>query len=271
MFTIKANGAEIPVLGLGTWRLRGDSCTSLVSEALRLGYRHLDTAQSYENEQDVGLGLKRSGVPRSEVFLTTKIPSSRFRKGELQSAVEESIAALGTEPDLVLLHWPTPDVPLKETLEALADARSRGLTRHIGLSNFTIPLIEEAVRLSPAPIITNQVEHHLFLDQSRLLEACRKHGIALTAYSPIAKGRLGDPPVLRAIAAAHGKTAAQVALRWLVQREVIAIPRSSRPERLAENLAVFDFTLSDDEIQALSGLARADGRLTDPNWAPDWD
>ena len=272
MRSVTANAAEIPLIGLGTWQLRGDACAGMVAQALQLGYRHVDTAAAYENEREVGEGLRRSGVPPEEVWITTKVWPDRFRDGDLQRSVEESLARLGMyHADLVLLHWPSRDVPLAGTIRALNDAARRGLARHIGVSNFTVALVEQAVALSEVPIVANQIEFHPYLDQSKVIAACRRRGLAVTAYSPIAKGRVADDPVIRAIAERHGKTPAQVALRWLVQQNVIAIPRSSKPERLKENLDVFDFALSDDDMRRMSGLSRSEGRLVNVSWAPAWD
>jgi len=271
MLTVTAHGATIPLLGLGTWQLRGETCVAMVREAIAIGYRHLDTAQAYENEAEVGEGLRASGLPRDEVWVTTKIWFDRFRDGDLQRSAEESVRRLGFEPDLLLLHWPNPQVPLEETLGALADARRRGLSRHVGVSNFTTALIREAVRLSSEPIVNNQVEYHPFVDQRPLLEECRSLGISVTAYSPIGKGKVADHPVIREIAQAHRKTPAQIALRWHLQQNVIAIPRSSRPERLRENFEVFDFALSDDDMARLFEIGRRDGRMVAPAWSPTWD
>ena len=186
---IEANGAKIPQLGFGTWELRGAVCARLVEQALRLGYRHIDTAQIYENERDVGDGLHASGISRAEVFVTTKVWWSRFSAGDLERSVEESLKRLKLdEVDLLLLHWPNASVPLEETMGALNAAKERGLTRHIGVSNFTVSLVEQAVKLSRAKLVTDQVECHPYLDQSKVMAACKGHGISLTAYSPIAKG-----------------------------------------------------------------------------------
>ena len=180
---------------------------------------------------------------------------------------------LGTPPDLLLLHWPSRSVPLAETIQALAEAAGRGLARHVGLSNFTTAQIEEARRLSPLPLLCDQVEYHPFLEQGRVLETLRRHDMALTAYTPIARGRVLGEPLLERIGRAHGKNAIQVTLRWLVQQpNVCAIPRTSKPENAARNLDIFDFSLDEEEMRAIHGLAAADGRIADlPNLAPDWD
>ena len=272
MLLVEANGAKIPAIGLGTWELRGRTCARLVEQALRLGYRHIDTAQVYENERDVGDGLRASGVRREEVFITTKVWTSHFAPHDLERSARESLNKLRlSEVDLLLLHWPNPRVPLPETLAALAHVRKLGMARHIGVSNFTVALIEEAVEKCPAPLVCDQVEYHPYLDQTKVREACSRHGMAVVAYSPIAKGRVRNDELLAGIGKAHGKSGAQVCLRWLVQQGVAAIPRTSRLERLSENMEIFDFELSDTEMHRISGMGSRDGRLTDYGFAPKWD
>jgi diketogulonate reductase-like aldo/keto reductase len=226
---VSSNGAEIPAIGFGTWDLRGRTCEACVDCALGTGYRHVDTAAMYDNERDVGRAIRASSVPREEIFLTTKVWPDCAGDGALQRSVEVSLKRLGLgHADLVLIHWPSPHTPVAETMRALCDVKARGLARHIGVSNFTAPLLDEAVACSDEPIVTNQVEYHPFLDQLAVLEACRRHGVSLTAYSPLAKGSVFDDAVLSEIGRAHGKSAGQVALRWLIQQDsVIAIPRGS--------------------------------------------
>jgi 2,5-diketo-D-gluconate reductase B len=272
MLFVEANGAKIPAIGLGTWELRGRTCARLVEQALRLGYRHIDTAQVYENEREVGDGLRASGVRRDEVFITTKVWTSHFAPHDLERSTKESLTRLRvSEVDLLLLHWPNPRVPLSETVGALAHVRELGMARHIGISNFTVALIDEAVEKCPAPLVCDQVEYHPYLDQTKVREACARHGMAIVAYSPIAKGRIKNDELLAAIGKAHGKSAAQVCLRWLVQQNVSAIPRTSRLERLSENMEIFDFELSEDEMRRISLLGGSNGRLTDYGFAPKWD
>ncbi len=269
---VDANGAIIPAIGLGTWELRGRACARLVEQALRLGYRHIDTAQIYENEREVGDGLRASGVKRDDVFVTTKVWTTHFAPNDLERSTKESLSKLRLAAvDLLLLHWPNPRVPLEETLGALANVKRLGLARHIGVSNFTVALIEEAVKACPEPLVCDQVEFHPYLDQSKVKEACARNGMALVAYSPVAKGRIKNDGTLAGIGQAYGKTAAQVCLRWLVQQNVSAIPRTSRIERLSENIDIFDFQLSDDEMRRISAMGSAKGRLTDFGFAPKWD
>ncbi|MEA3196370.1 MAG: hypothetical protein QOF32_422 [Gammaproteobacteria bacterium] len=269
---VEANGAKIPAIGLGTWELRGRTCARLVEQALKLGYRHIDTAQIYENEREVGEGLHASGVKRDDIFVTTKVWTTHFAPNDLERSTKESLAKLRlSEIDLLLLHWPNPQVPLAETLGALAHVKKLGMVRHIGLSNFTVALIEEAVAASPEPLVCDQVEYHPYLDQAKVKAACSRHGMAVVAYSPVAKGRIKNDQTLVRIGRAHGKTAAQVCLRWLVQQNVAAIPRTSRIERLSENIDIFDFALSAEEMDEISQMGSPRGRLTDYGFAPKWD
>jgi diketogulonate reductase-like aldo/keto reductase len=273
-YVVETQGARIPLLGLGTWDLRGRACARLVEQALRLGYRHVDTAEMYDNEREVGEGLRGSGIKRSDAFITTKIWPSHFAPRELERAAKESLVRLRlSEADLLLLHWPNPKIPLSETLGALCKVKRMGLARHIGVSNFTVAMIQQAVKLSEEPLVCNQIEMHPFLDQSTVIAACRRHAMAVVAYSPIARGGVRNDQGLARIGKVHGKTAAQVSLRYLVQQSIVAIPRTSRVERLAENLAIFDFELTLAEVAEIAGLARRDGRIVDYAYSgsPKWD
>lgn len=270
---VNANGATIPALGFGTFELAPADAEAMVAHALGVGYRHIDTAQMYDNEEAVGRGLKAGGVERGDLFLTTKVWTDRFNDGDLQASVRESLARLDTDyVDLLLLHWPNPDVALDETIAALNDVRAQGLARHIGVSNFTTPLIDAAVTHSSAPLVTDQVEYHPFLDQRPVLDRLAHHGMALTAYCPLAQGRVFREPTLERIGRAHGKNGGQVALRWLLQHDdVVAIPRSTRPAHIENNFEVFDFELTEEQMREIAGLHTADGRIIDPSFAPDWD
>ncbi len=264
--SVEANGAKIPLCGLGTWQLRGRACARIVEQALRLGYRAIDTAEMYDNERDVGEGLRASGVKRGEVFVTTKIWPSHFAPRELERAARDCLVRLRlSEVDLLLLHWPNPQLPLAETIGALCKVKRDGLTRHIGVSNFTLALIDEARVAASEPLVCDQVECHVFLDQSKLIAGCRKHGMAVIAYSPLARGDMRNDPVLARAAAAHGKTVAQICLRFLVQQNIAVIPRTGKIERLSENAAIFDFSLSEAEMRDIAALGSRDGRLID--WA----
>jgi 2,5-diketo-D-gluconate reductase B len=269
---VEIQGAHIAILGLGTMRMKGETCVNVVSAALRMGYRHLDTAERYENEQWVGEGLRASGIKREQVFVTTKVYGPNLAAKDFERAVNGSLERLQLSfVNLLLIHWPNPDVALAETLGALCKAKRQGLTRHIGVANFTTTLLDEAVRLATEPLVTNQIEVHPFLDQNKVIAKCRQLGLSVTAYCPIARGRVPGNEVLERIGKAHGKTAAQVALRWLVQQGIIVIPGTSKEERLKENLAVFDFTLSDAEMAEISALKKPDSRVVNPAHAPKWD
>jgi diketogulonate reductase-like aldo/keto reductase len=274
MQVVEAKGARIPLVGLGTWELRGRTCARIVEQALRLGYRHIDTAEMYDNEREVGEALRASGVGREEVFITTKVWPSHFAPLELERAAKGSLARLRlSEVDLLLLHWPNPQIPLSETLGALCSVKASGLARHIGVSNFTVPLIEEAVGLASEPLVCNQIEMHPFLDQSKVTAACRANGMAVVAYSPIARGGAKNDAVLARIGAVHRRSPAQVCLRWLVQQDIVVIPRTGRIEHLSENCAILDFVLSGTEMAEIHALAHPRGRLVDYAYSgsPKWD
>ncbi len=270
---VKANGAAIPAIGLGTFKLDGEACTEAVRTAIGAGYRHVDTAKMYGNEAAVGAGLKASGVARDEIFVTTKVWWEDIAPGDLQRSAESSLKRLGLDAvDLLLIHWPNPAIPLAGSIAALCETKARGLARNIGISNFPTALIRQAVRLASEPLVANQVEYHPYLDQSAVLAACRENGLALTSYCPLGRGELVSDPVVLRIAEAHGKTPGQVILRWHVQQPgVIAIPKSGTPRNILANLDVFDFSLSEDEMRALSGLARPEGRMVRPDFSPAWD
>jgi 2,5-diketo-D-gluconate reductase B len=267
---LTVQGVEVPKLGLGTWQITGRACVEAVRDALDLGLRHVDTARAYGNEAEVGWGLQRSGVDRDDVFLTTKLWYTRLRAGEVRAQLEGSLRDLGTDyVDLLLIHWPNRSVPLGETLAAMARLRDEGKMRHLGVSNFPARLVREA--LEHAPILCDQVELHPYLGQPALLSLARERDLMLTAYSPLARGELLREPVLKEIGAAHGKTSAQIVLRWLLdQPQVTAVPKASSHEHRAANLDVFDFELSDAERGQIAGLERG-LRTAQPSWAPDWE
>jgi len=272
MPVVISGGARIPAIGLGTWDVRGRTCARAVEQALRLGYRHIDTAEMYGNEREVGEGLRASGVRRDAVFITTKVWQDHLAPAEFERATKESLVKLRLpDVDLLLIHWPSPRIPLVETMGALCRMKQAGFARNIGISNFTVPLIEEAMRLATAPLVTNQIEWHPYLDQSKPVAACRRHGLSVTAYSPIARGRAAGDAQLRLIGMHHRKTAGQVSLRFLVQEGAIVIPRTSKIERLEENMNIFDFELNADEMDAIRKLADPRGRVVDWSGSPSWD
>jgi 2,5-diketo-D-gluconate reductase B len=263
-------GAEVPKLGFGTWQLRGDGCREAVVHVLDLGCRHVDTAQMYENEDAVGKAIAASSVDRDDIFLTTKVAQDSLQPKAVHRTTEASLRRLGTDyVDLLLIHWPNESVPLEQTLDAMLELQEAGKTRHVGVSNFPPSLLHQA--LGHAPVFCNQVEYHPFLGQQALLEIAREHDLMLTAYSPIAKGKVLGDPTIEEIAEAHGKTATQVTLRWLIQQpQVAAIPRSSDPDHREANFDIWDFELSDEEMDRLFDLDQ-NNRLIDPVSAPDWE
>jgi diketogulonate reductase-like aldo/keto reductase len=273
MRTVKARDADIPALGLGTWKLEGREAEEMVARALAEGWRHIDTARMYGNEAEVGRGIRASDVPRDEVFLTTKIWPDDHAPDRLRAAAEDSLRTLGLDHvDLILLHWPSKTVPFEETVPALAALREAGIARHVGVSNFTRAQFGEAQALSDAPLVTNQVEFHPWLDQSRMLALLADCGAALTAYVPLAKGRVPQDPILQRIGAAHGVTAAAAGLAWILAKGAVAIPKTAKPERLAENAAALEVELTAAEIAEIDGLAEPDGRMVDlAGLSPDWD
>lgn len=268
MRSLEIQGTTVPKLGFGTWQITGRDCEEAVRDSLEIGYRHIDTARAYGNEAEVGRGLAASDVDRSEIFLTTKIWTSDFEPARLRTAAEDSLRSLGTDyVDLLLLHWPNDDVPLEGTLGALVDLREEGKIRQLGVSNFPAGLLRRA--LAVAPVFSDQVEYHPFLGQERLLELAVERDYMLTAYSPLAHGRVSGDATLAGVAEAHGKSAGQVALRWLLdQPNVSAIPKASSHERRLENFEVFDFELSDEERARIDALPK-DERGSDAD--VDWD
>ena len=263
---LSAHGAEIPALGFGTSPQTGSLAADEVVAALKAGYRHIDTARKYGTERQVGEAMRASGVPRREIFLTTKVSHENLREADFARSVNESLEALKVDYfDLLMIHWPNPEIPVAEAVKGLAKAKRQGIARHIGIANFNTTLLAEALRHCPEPIVALQAEYHPYLDQTKVLAACRKHGLAFVAYCPLGRGRLFSDPVLAEIAQSRGKSIAQIALRWLMQQGLGAIPRSSNPQRIADNFKAFDFTLSDDEMKRISALKRANGRIANPS------
>ena len=274
MKIIDANGAKIPAIGLGTYTLEGAICVDMVAEAIDAGYRHIDTARMYGNEAEVGKGIAKSGVDRGELFVTTKIWWTDIGRDDFARATDAALAALDVGPvDLLLIHWPNAEIALEESIDALNAARSAGLTKHIGVANFTSAMVDEAAAMSSAPLACNQVEYHPFLSQENIHQACLRNGMAMIAYCPIGKGGdLLSNDLIGDIAKSHGKSPAQVVLRWEVEQDKVgAIPRTSRPERLPENIDIFDFELTADEHEAIGKLTHRRERLIDPSFAPNWD
>ncbi len=274
MQVVKIQDAHIPVLGFGTYGMGRTDMMRMIPAALRGGFRHIDTAQIYRSEQEVGECVASAAIPRREIFITTKVWVSNYPEKLFVASVDESLKKLQTDYiDLLLLHWPSTIVPLAEQIGALNSVIRSGRARHIGVSNFNKALMTQAVSLSEIPLVTNQVEYHPFLNQKIILEAARNAGLSLTAYCGMALGQVLAEPALAAIAGRHGRSIAQVVLRWLIQQPgVIALSRTTNPSRIAENLAVFDFELEPEEMAAIHELARPGSRIVSPpGLAPQWD
>ncbi len=253
--TIETKGEQVPALGLGTWLLRGNSCINTVLNAISVGYRLIDTAQDYDNEHEVGEGIQRADIIRNNLFLVTKLHPSNFAYEDALHATRESSHKLYVDYiDLVLLHWPNSEIHLEETLKALNQLQNEGTIKHVGLSNFPPSLVDEATKY--AEIFCNQVEFHPYLVRQYLLNHAKENDYLLMAYSPVAKGRILEDAVLRDIGKQHGKSPAQVSLRWLIQEGIVPVPKASSEPHLEENADVFDFHLSDDEINAIRALDR---------------
>ncbi len=274
MNILDANEAKIPAIGFGTWPLKGETCVNMVSEALKSGYRHIDTAAFYDNEVEVGAGIRASGVDRDHVFLTTKVWPTDIADGDLQRSVEASLFRLECEyVDLILIHWPSPTIPLTNSIRALNEVKSRGLTRNIGVSNFTSAMVDEAVSLSRHQLVCNQVENHPYLDQSKMRVTCDRHNMSLIAHCPLGRGgELFQEPAICEAARRLAKSPAQIILRWHVQHEGAgAIPKTATPVRLLENLNVFDFELDAAEMKSISVLGQKNHRICDFDFSPEWD
>jgi diketogulonate reductase-like aldo/keto reductase len=274
-FSISAHGASIPAVGYGTMLFpEPERAASLVAHSIECGYRHIDTARKYGSEKWVGEGIRASGIAREDLWVTTKVTEENARADDFAQSVDTSLKTLNLDYiDLLLIHWPQPGVPLAETLGALAKAKRDGLARNIGVSNFTIALLEQAVSLCPEPLITNQIEYHAYIEQDKLIAECRKHGLLVTCHVPLARGKLLNDPVLAEIARGYSKSVAQVALRWLVQQSGIGVvPRALEPYEIEENIDVFDFSLTEDEMNRIRALRVRNIRVVDPEVRrPVWD
>jgi len=253
---VEAKGVRIPAVGLGTMMLKDDTCIDIVSKAIGLGYRNIDTAQLYGNEREVGEGIRASGVKREDIFLTTKVTWNRLH--EFEKAVDDSLAALKVPfVDLLLIHWQGHELTVTETVKTLCTFKRKGLAKNIGVANFTVAMLDEAVKAADEPLINNQIEVHPFLDQTKIVDACRRHGLAVVAYTPLARGRAMRDPVLNEIGKQHGKSAVQVALRWLVQQNIVAIPRTEKVARLSSNAEKAAVILKEiAQLEKLAGLLR---------------
>ena len=270
MFVKTFQNVRVPALGLGTWPLRGNECRDAVLDAIEIGYRHIDTAQSYKNEAAVGAAVIESGLPREDVFVTTKTDVKNTIPSRVRASTEASLRRLGLEyVDLLLIHWPSADVEPEATLDVMLELQREGRVRHLGVSNFPPSYLKRAI--AHAPILCNQVEYHPLLSQAELLEICREHDVMLTAFSPLAKGEVLQQDVIRDIAESYHKTPAQVALRWLIQQDVVgAVPKAASHEHRVQNLDISDFHLTGEEIERIDRLPK-DRRLLDPPWVANWN
>jgi 2,5-diketo-D-gluconate reductase B len=270
--SIETRGIALPKLGLGTWRLSGDPGRAAIESALALGYRHIDTAEMYGNEEEVGAALKASGIPRGEIHVTTKCWPDHLAPDDLRRAFDASLEKLKLDVvDLYLIHWPSRSMNLTATLEAMLKLKDEGRTRAIGVANFNIALLQQAVEEIGAPIACNQVEYHALLSQAKLLGYMRAQKIPLVAYTPLAKGRIAADPVLQQIARKHGATSVQVGLKWLLDQDgVCAIPKAARRESQQANLEALKLDLDDADRAAIAGLPKNERCVISGN-APDWD
>jgi 2,5-diketo-D-gluconate reductase B len=272
MQVVEAHGARIPAVGLGTMTLKDDVCVQAVRTALQVGYSHLDTAAFYGNEKENGEGLRQSGVKRDGIFICTKVRQEHLRPADFVKVIDQSLVNLKLPyVDLLLIHWNNPEIPFKESIGALCKAKKDGKTKHVGVANFTTTMLDEAWAVTSEPLVCNQIEVHPFINQDKVLAACKKHGMAVVAYCPIARGKVPGADALERIGKAHGKSAAQVSLRYLVQMGVCSIPRTATPEHLKQNIDVFSFKLSDAEMAELKKLNATNMRVVNPPHAPKWD
>lgn len=248
---VTVGGVEVPALGFGTARIRGEDCVEAVRDALAVGYRHLDTARMYDNERQVGAGIEAAGIDREELFLTTKLHPRNLASEDVRRTARESLSRLETAyVDLLLIHAPSDDVPIGETVGAMNELQEEGAVRHVGVSNFPIEELEAAMAASATPVLTNQIEYHPRRDRRDHLRFCVENDVLLTAYSPLGVGDVLDDPVLESVGEGYGKTPAQVALRWLLQQPMVAaIPKAASPEHRRENWDVFDFELGPAEME----------------------
>lgn len=280
MIFVDMLGTKVPSLGFGTFDLTGNRCLHAVNRAIEIGYRNIDTAQFYENEDEVGNAIKTSGVDREDLFITTKLWITNLATREVLSSTETSLKKLKTEYiDLLLIHWPSVHnerkgsqaIPLKETLSAMSKLKESGKIKLMGVANFPVKLMREAVEELGFPIACNQVEYHALLSQKIVIDYARAHNIAVTAYCPLAMGKLINNPLLIEIGRKYGKTSAQIALRWLIEQpNIMAIPRAENEKHARDNFDIFDFALSDEDTKAIYGLNK-NFRVINASIAPEWD
>ena len=269
---IKIQGISMPILGLGTFRLQGDACRAAVESALALGYRHIDTAEMYGNEEAIGTAIAASRVARNELHVTTKVWNENLAPDAIRRAFDASLKQLRLDHvDLYLVHWPSRCMKLPAVFETLLKLKEEGRTRAIGVANFTIALLKTVVEDIRAPIACNQVEYHVMLDQAKLMKYLAAKSIPLVAYCPLAQGRVVSDETLTRIGKKHNASAAQVALKWLLDQDgVAAIPKASRAESQKANLDALKLTLDDEDRKAIAALPK-NRRCVSPGFGPDWD
>lgn len=267
---VNVKGEEVPALGFGTWQLKGEECVKGVKNALNIGYRHIDTARVYENEEEVGTAISESDVDREAIWLTTKLHRKSLT-GDISEEIDKSLENLQTDyVDLLLIHWPFPEIDFGHCIREMEKAVKDGRVRNVGISNFNTSQMDEALEASETGLLTNQVEYHPFLSQEAVLEKCRENGMMLTAYSPLARGKVIGNRVLKKLGNKYGKSEVQIALRWLVQQDgVSAIPKASTEQHIEDNFDIFDFELNEGEMQEIHELDR-NKRLIDNDYQ-DWD
>jgi len=264
---VKLNsGDQMPLLGLGTWQLRDQECVDSVKMAVEIGYNHIDTADGYDNHQAVGKGIKESGINRNKLFITSKIKPENLHYEDIKADAQRFLDELKIEYlDLLLIHWPNKDIPLAESLKALKEVKEEGLAKNIGVSNFTINHLKDAVGIYPNLVAVNQVEFHPTLYQKELLDFCQENGIVLTAYSPLARGEVFENDVIKDLADKYNKSASKLTLKWLIDKDIVAIPKASSREHLESNFDLFDWNLPAEVREKMDQLNK-DNRIIDPDW-----
>ena len=261
-----SSGEQMPLLGLGTWQLTGEDCVNSVKTAIKIGYNHIDTADGYDNHQSVGKGIKESGIDREDLFITSKIKQENLHYDDIKEDVQRFLDELEIEYlDLILIHWPNKDIPLEESLKALKEVKEDGLAKNIGVSNFTINHLKDAVKIYPDLVAVNQVEFHPTLYQKELLDFCQENEIVVTAYSPLARGEVFENKVIKDLSQKYDKSAAKLVLKWLIDKDIAAIPKASSREHLEANFDLFDWEIPAEAREKMDQL-NENNRIIDPDF-----